>query len=364
MNFLKQYYDRLLALVALLFVVVALFVLLAKIADIRKGIAEYQPIPNPPPKVKRINFNPVDQLLMSIENPAEWQTNTHRLFQPPLMIVDDKGRPKVEAEGGGPEVNKQGIPVEWLKRYDLDFRNPNIGNEDVDGDGYTNQEEYLGESNPVEAASTPSPANKLRVVEIYQKDFPYIFVGYSEGQPGVFTVQLNHSGGKTELLQINDTFGGGYKIKALNQKRDKRFNAKLNQEVEEDASTVTIVDKNGQDLMLEKNRSGKTSEWFAKLLYLRDHKEIEVNEGMEFELEKSKFKIEKIVPKTEVDIHIGDVVVSSVSDRTKTVYDLKPFNPKQDKKGDQQPVSSEPPGKNEQAPKDRGRRGRGAVGAQ
>ena len=348
MNFLKQCFDRILALIALLFVVVALFVLLAKIADIRKGIAEYQPIPTPPPRVKRVDFGPVDQILTGIENPAGWQTNTHRLFQPPLMVVDEKGWPVVEAGGAGPEVNKQGIPVEWLKRYDLNFRNPNIGNEDTDGDGYTNFEEYFGESNPVEAASTPSPANKLRVVEIYQKDFSYIFVGYSEGQPGVYTVQLNHSGGKTELLQINDTFGGGYKIKALNQKREKRFNAKLNQEVEEDASTITIVDKNGRDVILEKNRPGKTSEWFAKLLYLRDQKEFEINEGMEFELEKNKFKIEKIVPKREIDIKVGDVVVSSLSDKTTTTYELKPFNPKQDKKGDQQPVSSEqpPPTKN------------------
>ena len=349
MNFLKQYYDRILALVALLFVVVALFVLLAKIADIRKGIAEYKPIPDPPPKIARVDFSPVDQLLTGIENPNEWQTNMHRLFQPPLMIVDDKGWPKPVdvAAGGVGQLGPGRIPVDWFKRYDLDFKNKNIHLEDTDGDTYPNAEEYSGESNPIDAASTPSPANKLRIVDIYQKEFPYFFVGYSEGQPGVFTAQLNHLSGKTELLQIGDRFGkdasgNAYKLKSLNRKSERRFNPKLNKEVKEDASTVTIVDKNGQDIVLEKNRPGKTSEWFAKLLYLRDQKEFEVNEGAEFELEKIKFKVQKIVPKSGVDIKVGDVVVSSVSDKATITYELKPFNSKQDKKGEAGAPANEP----------------------
>jgi len=348
MNFLKQYYDRILALVALLFVVGALFILLAKIADIRKGIAEYKPIPDPPPKINRVDFSPVDQLLTSIENPNEWQTNMHRLFQPPLMIVDEKGWPKpADVPTGEGELGPGGIPVAWYKRYDLDFKNKNIHLEDTDGDTYTNFEEWSGESNPIDAASTPSPANKLRIVDIYQKDFPYFFVGYSEGQPGVYTIQLNHSGGKTELLQIGDVFGkdssgNAYKLKSLNRKIERRFNPNLNKEVEEDSSTITVVDKNGQDVTLEKNRRGKTSEWFAKLLYLRDRNEFEVNEGFEFEMEKIKFKVQKIVPKTEVDIKVGDVVVSSVSKETTTTYELKPFNPKQDKKGDSATPASQP----------------------
>lgn len=342
MNFLKAYYDRVLALIALLFVVVALFLLLFKIREIREGISHFRPVPNPAPKIKRIDFGPVDQLLTSIENPAEWQTNSHRLFQPPLMVVDDEGWPKKTDEiDPGIEKTQEGIPVEWLKRYDLDFRDPKIGSEDTDQDGYTNLEEFLGESNPVEPASRPSPANKLRIVDIYQTDFPYIFVSYSEGQKDSFTVQLNLGSGKTVLLQIGETFGGGYKLKALNKKREKRFNPSLNQEVEEDASTIVIVDKNGQDVVLEKNRKGKTSVWFAKLVYLRDQKEFEISEGMEFELEKVKFKVEKVVPKTGVDIKVGDVVISSVSDKATITYELKPFNPKQDKKLEksEQPVS-------------------------
>jgi hypothetical protein len=344
MNFLKMYYDRVLALVALLFVVVALFILLFKIRQIREGISKFNPIPIPPPKVKKIDFAPVDQLLTSIENPAEWQTNTHRLFQPPLMVVDDKGWPtraEVDPSDGGGQLGPGSIPVAWYKRFDLEcFKNKNIHLEDSDGDSYSNQEEYSGESNPIEPGSMPSPANRLRIMDIYQRDFPSIFVGYNEGQPGVFTVQLNTGRGKTELLQIGDTFGGGYKLKALNQKREKRFNPSLNKEVEEDASTITVVDKNGQDIFLEKNRPGKTSEWFGKLVYLRDHHEFEVNENQDFVLEKNKFKVQRIVPKKGVDIKVGDVVVSSVSKDVTTTYELKPFNPKEDKKGE--PTAPEP----------------------
>lgn len=86
-----------------------------------------------------------------------------------------------------------------------------------------------------------------------RNDFPYTFVGYSEGQPGVFTVQLGSAGGKTELLQLGSTFGGGCKLKALNQKRQKRFSRRLNREIEEDISTITITDSSGKDLILEKH---------------------------------------------------------------------------------------------------------------
>lgn len=98
-----------------------------------------------------------------------------------------------------------------------------------------------------QANASPSQTRTTR------KDFMYSFVGYSEGQPGVYTVQLSSVDGKTEYLQIGSTFGEGYKLKALNQKRQKRFSRRLNQEVEEDISTITITDNSGKDLVLEKH---------------------------------------------------------------------------------------------------------------
>jgi hypothetical protein len=43
------------------------------------------------------------------------------------------------------DTDHDGMPDEWELRYGLDPNNPSDGNGDLDGDGYTNVEEYLNE---------------------------------------------------------------------------------------------------------------------------------------------------------------------------------------------------------------------------
>ncbi len=62
-----------------------------------------------------------------------------------------------EAVGGWPELRSttapadtdgDGMPDEWELRYSLDPKNPADGAQDLDGDGYTNLEEYLNDTDP------------------------------------------------------------------------------------------------------------------------------------------------------------------------------------------------------------------------
>ncbi|HKJ68081.1 MAG TPA: pectate lyase, partial [bacterium] len=49
------------------------------------------------------------------------------------------------------DSDADGMPDEWEKKYDFDAWDPKDGPLDRDGDGYTNIEEYLNDTDPGEA---------------------------------------------------------------------------------------------------------------------------------------------------------------------------------------------------------------------
>ncbi|MDP0500822.1 MAG: polysaccharide lyase [Verrucomicrobiota bacterium JB022] len=79
-----------------------------------------------------------------------------------IKRIDDVGG-WPEFRGGLPPVDTDldGMPDAWERRYGLDPEDPADGVRDADGDGYTNLEEYLNGTNPLEAVDYSDPANNV-----------------------------------------------------------------------------------------------------------------------------------------------------------------------------------------------------------
>ncbi|MDR3652757.1 MAG: polysaccharide lyase [Paludibacter sp.] len=75
--------------------------------------------------------------------------------------------------GGYPEykgtpyknTNGDGIPDAWKKKYGLDINDPNVANEDMNGDGYTNIEKYINGIDPTKKVDWKDPKNNHDTLE-------------------------------------------------------------------------------------------------------------------------------------------------------------------------------------------------------
>ena len=61
---------------------------------------------------------------------------------------DVGGWPEYRSDTPPPDGDRDGMPDQWERRHGLDPQDPTDGPKDLDGDGYTNVEEYLNATNP------------------------------------------------------------------------------------------------------------------------------------------------------------------------------------------------------------------------
>jgi hypothetical protein len=116
-----------------------------------------------PKKLPPIDLNGLQRAAQLVSNPGQWGTEHASLLfvsEPYLMEADGPKRPK---EGSMHRHSKTGqpIPNTWFLQYGLKLRLPNIATEDSDGDGFTNEEEWLAGTDPSDPVSHPPLLTKL-----------------------------------------------------------------------------------------------------------------------------------------------------------------------------------------------------------
>jgi hypothetical protein len=57
------------------------------------------------------------------------------------------------------------MPDEWEKKYGLDPNDPSDAAKDLDGDGYTNLEEYLNGTDPTKFIDYAKPENNVNTLK-------------------------------------------------------------------------------------------------------------------------------------------------------------------------------------------------------
>ena len=98
---------------------------------------------------------------------------------------------------------------DWELKYGLDKYKTADALTDLEGDGFTNLEEFLAETDPTRAESHPPYVTKLRFVRRIEIPFPWIFQGASELPDGRTVFQLNAAtGGKTHFRELGETIEG------------------------------------------------------------------------------------------------------------------------------------------------------------
>jgi hypothetical protein len=213
---------------------------------------------------------------------------------------------KIEAD-----ADHDGMPNEWENRYGLNPNDPGDAKRDLDGDGFTNYEEFVAKTDPKSKESHPDYLDSLVVsAPLKHTSLPFYFYGYSRVRDGYrFTFRRKDAKSKfdsTFSALMNDEIGSadgkvktGWKVTSFTQKEERRTipgskDPNLKRAV--DVSTVELRRaKDGKTLTVAIRVPDIAVETETELTYKRGaERKFTVSKGTEFELNGSKYRVEKL----------------------------------------------------------------------
>lgn len=97
-----------------------------------------------------------------------------------------------------------GIEIGWKIKFGFDPADPLVKDEDPDGDGFTNLEEFLAGTNPIQKEDSPAKESKLKS----RAGEPVAMaVSFPEKSGGVFTLRFQIGNKRREFKgKVNDSF--------------------------------------------------------------------------------------------------------------------------------------------------------------
>lgn len=203
-----------------------------------------------------------------------------------------------------------GMPDEWENKYGL---NPNIDDaaQDADSDGFSNLEEFMAGTNPIDPASSPPPVSKLRALKIGRIPLPLVFGGAQHlNEAETLFLLKNARTGRDHYARIGDTIDG-YKVTAYEKKKVKVRKGTF--DIEEDTSVLRL-EKDGKKFELTLgDKSGSQGEMAASLIYLIDNAKMMVKKDDILSLKNTRYKV--------VDITAQNVIVADMQSGVETALE-------------------------------------------
>lgn len=167
----------------------------------------------------------------------------------------------------------------WLQKYDLDYGDITVKEQDPDKDRFTNLEEFNNGTDPTNEKSVPSYHTKLRLTKFDPVPFRLKFGGDS-GDGETFIINAKDTKARTQFLKLGDMIEGApYKLLAYEQKTVNKNDMDVNiselviQNTETQRKIVLVYDKEADD---------PTS--YGEFLYLYDNSKHRWKKDDEFTL--------------------------------------------------------------------------------
>jgi hypothetical protein len=273
MNWIKENYEKfLLALAGFVLLAVSGWLIFNALTfpslfeDVRREVP-------PNNKIPPLDTSAIDAAKAEVEKPGSWNANPKErgsLFVSRKYIIKDdtlydpqeKGAPPIHDKVTNPwNGGTAAIPNDWFFDNNLDPLNDNVLNEDPDGDGFTNADEWIGmdpdhpgtkPTNPQDKNSHPPYWTKLRLTRWTRVPFRLIFKGYNGDikKPETLEFAVNtldvRQASQLELKVGDQIKGTKFKIKSFTPKTVVDANG-----IEKDLSELQIEDiETGKPLTL------------------------------------------------------------------------------------------------------------------
>ncbi len=118
---------------------------------------------------------------------------------PATAVGASNSRPAAESKPGATTGYEA-----WFERYGLDLNDPKMLDSDADGDGYSNRDEFLVDTDPTDATSRPGFHPVMRLVSFEEVDLPMLVTAVNGRRATI----RNGDTGETATVEKGDTIPG------------------------------------------------------------------------------------------------------------------------------------------------------------
>jgi len=290
MDWIKAHYDRVALIAAGLFLFIsAISISWNAIQLANRLIAQQAPSPkNASPPATAIEL---DRAAEQLQHPAQWKSSRRSgLFVPERHFIAANGLP---ATLQNTQVHPP-VPNEWFEQYGLPVEDADALDQDPDGDGFTNLDEWQGGTNPIDKNSRPDYLTKLHLVSATEEPFPFMF---SSWVGTTFALNSIDQSEPTQFLKIGDIIRGTrFKITKFVEKHERnQYGTKV------DVSELFLEHEDTKvQLTLVKEKVATSPQSVATFVYTwGGRREFEVRKDQEFSLkplEEIKYKVTDVQP--------------------------------------------------------------------
>ena len=313
MDWIKKNYDRF----ALLLLALALLACSIGIVSMVNGFSDrFEPVKRNVPhgtKVTSLETEALKHAMQSLAKPPVWNTHPGSLFVSRKYVSKrDATGQDVLSDPFDPDSAPlhPPIPNRWFLDNGLEDRilDVDVADQDPDKDGFTNLDEYLGKTNPLDPASHPAYLTKLRLKRFIKVPFRLKFEAEDDGNFQINTVDVKQP---TQFVKLGELIAGT-KYKAV--KFEHKTKPNLSTGVDKDVSELTVEHgESGLQVVLVLGTVVDSPDQYARFAYLWDHSELTVKKGQAFRL-----KPEDAVEYKLIDIRDNEAQIINV----KTESDL------------------------------------------
>lgn len=224
--------------------------------------------------------------------------------------------PTAAAAPAADEAKTNGDFEAWFKKYKLDLNDPKMLDGDADGDGFSNRDEFLADSNPLDPESRPGISKTMRLKEYTEVRLPFVL---REVTGESATVEFNVPGeGETKASGTREKVRKGEVIKGTKLKVD-RIEARTDVDKhgdKVDMSQLVLTDSESNERVVAlKDLPTRTTSSFATLVSPDGKDTLKVHEGETFSWPSEPGSSYKVI-----DLRIDQVVVKDeASGKTITI---------------------------------------------
>lgn len=303
MDWVKKNYDQfLLAIIALVLLAFSAMLIRNSLGfrEVFAGIrGQITPNNNVPP----IDPTSLDQAQAKEQKPANWSARKGSLFVSRKYLVKDNKPYDPLAEGGGPsDMLHPPVPNKWLVDNNLEMLDPNVLEDDPDGDGFSNLDEFNGKTDPQNKDSHPQYVTKLRLRKYLKVPFRLILQTADAGTFQINTLDVRQP---SQFVKEGDMITGTkFKVGKFTPK-----NVVEDSGYERDVSELMIQNtETGAQVALVMEKIVNSPDSFAVFKYLWDGSEFRVKKDQTFSLK----------PEPDVQYKLVDI-----DEREATIENLK-----------------------------------------
>src|SRR5215468_5622286 len=212
---LKANYDRALLIAA------AVFLFITAVAIWWSAIQFGNRLVTPPPSPPKTASQPpvaveLDRAAEQLQKPVPWKSSTRSgLFVPEKHFIGANGLP---ATLQNTQVHPP-VPNDWFEKFGLAIQDADVLDQDPDGDGFTNLDEWQGGTDPTSGGSHPGYITKLHLVSATEEPFRFVFASWVGDTFALNTIDQSEP---TQFLKIGDVIRGtDFKIVKFTEKHER-----------------------------------------------------------------------------------------------------------------------------------------------